>query len=391
MAAGGGTAMTWRPTRRRVLQGIAGLGAVVAFPSIRVGASSPTPIRKLVFLMQENRSFDHYFGRMKGVDGLPPAAPVSRASGLCLPSPPHDARSLEVAFHAGLMDRFQTPAAKTFYTEEQVPTYWALARRFTLCDAYFASVLGPTFPNRLCSLAASPGGFIDDPTTLDVRLLPRPTLVDRLDEAGRDWACYLVHPRAQTYNPIAYYPERARDPRIGRTLGEFLHAARAGSLPDVSWIISDYPLNEHPPASIAWGQRLIALVVEALSRGQDWPQLALILNHDEAGGFYDHVVPPQVGGSRLGFRVPCLIVSPFSRPGYVSHLTYDHSSVVALAESVFRLRSLAAGDRGANPLTEGLDFDHAELALPHLPGPPADTSCGRVPPWAARVLAGEAV
>lgn len=365
---------------------MAALGALAALPDVRIGWSAPTPIRKLVFLMQENRSFDHYFGHFPGANGIPSNAPVTRASSPCPPSPPHDEDAMKNAYDVGRNDGFQTTAAMTFYTEAELPLYWALARRFTLCDAYFASVLGPTFPNRLFSLAASAGGFRDNPGSIDSQLLPRPTLVDRLDEAGRDWACYLVHRGGQTYNTIAYYPERAKDPRAGRPFDEFLTLATRGNLPDVSWIIADFPLNEHPPASIEWGQRFTGIVVDALFRSPQWPEMALILNWDEGGGFYDHVAPPEVGGSRYGFRVPCLVVSPHARAGHISHATYDHSSVVGLAERLFNLRGLGARDARADPLLECFDFDHAELDATRLPRPRNGDSCGQLPAWAGDLL-----
>ena len=357
-----------------------------AFPAVRIGRAAGTPLRHVVFLRQENRSFDSYFGRFPGGDGLPRGAPVTPAAADCLPDPPHDQWSFQsLAGGAG----YRAPSAATYYTEPQIPLPWALARRFTLCDRYFASVLGPTFVNRLFSVAGSAGRYagLDNPTSgIDPALLPQPNIVDRLEAAGLDWACYQATTPDARYNPVAYYPERERDPRARRTFGDFLAAAAAGTLPAVSWVVPEDPLTEHPPAPPQWGQRFAALTVAAVAGGPAWRETALVLNYDESGGFYDHVKPPRVDSQGYGFRVPCIVVSPYARPGHVSHATYDHASVLALVERVFGLAPLATRDAAADPLTDCFDFDHPTLDGVRFPASPAPTGCPAPPPWAARLL-----
>lgn len=334
--------------------------------------------------MRENRSFDHYFGRFPGADGLPPGRPTQPATTSCLADPDHDEESFQA--HAGGAP-FTGSSLET-YGEAQLPLGWALARRFTLCDRYFASVLGPTFANRLFSIAGSAGGYAgrDNPMSIDPAQLPRPTIIDRLDAAGIGWGCYLATTPDQRYDPIAYYPERASDPRANRTFADFLADAAAGTLPPVSWVVPEDPLTEHPPSPPQWGQRLAALAVDAVASGPAWRQSATILNYDESGAFYDHVAPPRVDAEGYGFRVPCTVVSPYAKAGHVSHTTYDHASVLALVEHTFGLAPLASRDTAADPMTDCFDFDRADLSPIPFPAQPAPAGCGAPPAWAARLL-----
>lgn len=337
--------------------------AAAAFPSIRIGRARETPLDHIVLLMQENRSFDHYFGLFPNAAGLSECAPVSRASTLALGDPSHLTDTAVAEYDAGKNDNFKLlggTRAVTYYTGEDIPYYWALAHRFTLCDHYFCSVLGPTFPNRLYSVAASAGGFKDDPRTIDPSLLPRPNLADRLDEAGVSWGCYIATMPSSGYNPVFYYPERRSDPRATRSFADFLDDTAAGRLPAVTWVVTQDPLTEHPPNPISWGERFAALVVNSLAAGPLWGRTALVLNYDENGGFYDHMPPPQVDDRGYGFRVPAIVASPYARPGHVSSAVVDHVSVLALIRTVFGLRPLNSRDEKAIPLEDAFDFTHAE-------------------------------
>ena len=337
-------------------------------------------MRHLVLLMRENRSFDHYFGHFPGADGLPSDAPVTPAAVDCVSDPPHNAAALQ-SLAGG------TPyqgSALSVFTESQIPSAWTLARRFTLCDRYFASVLSPTFSNRLFSIAGSAAGFRDNPRRIDAGLLPRPNLVDRLDAAGLDWACYLARvPDTGGDNPVAFYPERASDPRANRSFKDFLADAAAGRLPAVSWVIPQDPLSEHPPTPPQWGQRFADLIVHAVAAGPGWRQSAVILNYDESGGFYDHVTPPPC----YGFRVPSTVVSPYAKPGHVSHSSYDHASVLALVERTFGLEPLTERDAAADPLSDCFDFNHRTSGPITFRPPQQVAGCSVPPDWAADILA----
>jgi len=384
-------------TRRRFLAAAAGLAGGLAFPAVRLGRAAPAPVEHVVIVMQENRSFDHYFGLFPGADGLPACAPVTHAASPRIPDPPHVTNVVRAEFeNPAAWDLLGGARARTYYTGEDLPYYWALAHRFTLCDRYFCSVLGPTFPNRLYAVAASAGDFRDNPRSIDPALLPRPNLADRLDEAGVDWACYMTSlpagyrpsPGAPPlpYNPITYYPERRADPRALRTYDEFLRDAARGSLPAVSWVISEDPLSEHPPGAVTWGERYAALTINSIAAGPAWERSAVILTYDENGGFYDHVSPPQVDGRGYGFRVPCMVVSPWAKPGHVSSRVYDHTSVIAFLRLAFGLRALNSREERASPLEDVFDFSHPERGFVSYPegrrleGEPAPES------WYGRLL-----
>jgi phospholipase C len=370
------------PTRRQVLLGGAALAATLSFPALRLGRAAETPIRRVVILMQENRSFDHYFGLFPNVDGLPPCAPLQHASSQCLADVPHGSVATSAEAARGFLE-VAGPRALTYYTGEDLPYYWALASRFTICDRYFSSEPGATFPNRLFSIAGSAGDYHDNPPRIDSDRLPRPTLVDRLDEAGIDWACYVIHQPDAMYNPVTFYPERRSEPRANRSYDDFLADAASGRLPPVSWVIGQDPLTEHPPWPPGWGERFTALTVNSVAAGQGWRDTVLLLTYDEHGGFFDHVLPP--GSSHAsGFRVPTIVVSPYARPGHVSHTPRDHSSLIAFVSEVFGLRPL--DHPAATGFEDCLDFEHPQpdfVAFPtghHLP------DCRQAPPWAASVL-----
>ena len=362
----------------------AAAGLTIPFPAVHLGPRGQTPLRHLVLLMRENRSFDHYFGTYRGAEGLPIGAPVTRATADCLPDPAHDEAALQ-ALAGGATA--VSPDARTVYTESRIPLAWALARRFTLCDHYFASVLAPTFPNRLFSVAASAGDYRDNPARFEPARLPRPNILDRLDAARLDWGCYLASvPDTHGYNAVAFYPERAADPRANRTFADFVSDSARGRLPAVSWVVPEDPLSEHPPTPPQWGQRFAALAVSAVQAGPQWPHTAVVLNYDESGGFYDHVRPPPVGGHSLGFRVPCVVASPFAKPGHVSHDVHDHASVLALIESTFGLSALNDRDGAASPLADCFDFDHPNPAPVEYPTSSPLPNCQELPRWAADLL-----
>ena len=376
-------------SRRQFLGAAAGGAALLSFPAIRIGRAAQTPLKNIVVLMQENRSFDHYFGLYPGAEGLPPCAPVTPARNLCLEGPPHnleDARA-EYAGGANPPDRFELLGGRkalTYYTGAQIPYYWALADRFTLCDHYFCSVLGPTIINRTFSVAAG-AGTLGNNNTLATATLPDTNIADRLDRAGVDWRCYVAHLPEFGYNPLHYFANRKSDPRVQRPYSEFLADAAAGRLPPVSWVITQDPLTEHAPADISWGERFAALTINSLAAGPQWRDSALVLSYDENGGFYDHLPPPQVDELGLGFRVPAIVASPYARPGHVSAAQYEHCSTLALIERTFGLRPLTQRDASANPFEDVFDFGRRELGFVDYPERQLD-SCGAPVDWYATLL-----
>jgi phospholipase C len=376
-------------SRREFIAGAAAGAALLSFPAIRIGRAADTPLKNIVILMQENRSFDHYFGLFPGADGLPACAPMTHAHDLCLQGPPHNIEDARAELDGGSNspDRFELLGGRkalTYYTGNEIPYYWALADRFTLCDHYFCSALGPTTINRTFSVAAA-AGTLRNNNTLGAAKLPDTNIADRLDEAGLDWRCYAAHLPQFGYNPLHYFANRRADRRVQRPYSEFLADAAAGRLPPVSWIITQDPLTEHSPADISWGERFAALTVNTLAAGPQWKDSAMILTYDENGGFYDHLPPPQVDELGLGFRVPATIISPYAKAGHVSSSQYEHCSTLSLIERTFGLKPLTRRDAGANPFEDAFDFGRRELAFIDYPTRRLD-SCVAPLDWYASLL-----
>ncbi len=381
---------------RRSFLGMAGAalgvgGAYVVEQAVRSdpgGATSLNDIDHFVLLMQENRSFDHYFGTMAGVRGY--ADPAARAvlernrlqpfrldlagpdanANLILADPAHDWGAQHAVWHEGALDRWRAvherddgPAAQAivgYYTRSELPVHHALAQAFTVCDNYFCSVLGPTGPNRLYWMSATldPDGHAGGPKLADMTATTRGaldwiTFPEHLEEAGVSWKVYN-HLPPDTYCELSgmlRYFRRFQDPQSSlyrrglhpRWPSDFEHDVRTGTLPAVSWIVPSMWSSEHPDYPPAVGAETIMSVLATLvANPRVWERTALIVSYDENGGFFDHVVPPTAPGGTagehvpgagpigLGFRVPCLVISPYTRGGRVYSQTLDHTSQLRL-------------------------------------------------------------
>jgi phospholipase C len=376
---------------RRQFLGAAAAGAALAgFPAIRIGRAAETPLKNIVILMQENHSFDNYFGLFPGAEGLPPCAPLTRAATLCVEGPPHNVEEGQVEAGAAIdPEKFRLIGgnkALTYYTGRELPFYWALADRFTLLDHHFCSVLGPTTVNRVFSVAAA-AGTVRDNSSITTATLPDTTIVDRLQAAGIDWRCYTAQLPDDDYNPVRFFPRWRDDPRATIPYPEFLADAAAGRLPPVSWIVTQEPLSEHGPDDVTWGERFVALTINSLAAGPQWKDSALILSYDENGGFYDHVPPPRVDELGLGFRVPAILVSPFAKSGHVSRSVYEHCSTLALIERTFGLRPLTGRDSAADPFQDAFDFSRRELGFVDYPTRSLASCAGAPRDWYGDLLA----
>jgi phospholipase C len=315
--------------------------------------------------------------------------------------------------------------AMGYWTEDDLPFYHALARTFPVADRWFSSCLGPTFPNRRFLVSGTAHGLTSDSLrhTLDRPL--NGTLFDLLDRHGISWANYHPVPHGR---PVGTRLLGAHGLRAGRQVGgvagsvaarlgsapvkaksrlqftadcyplglfryaghvrsvdRFVADAAAGTLPAVSLVDPDFHhCSEENPQDIRQGEAFAARIVNAVMHGRGWPGTVLIWLHDEHGGYYDHVPPPEAaepddrppegGGSfrfdRYGFRVPAVIVSPFARPDYVSHQVHDHTSILKLIETKWNLPPLTRRDAAADDLLDSLDFS----------GPPAFAVPPRLPP-----------
>ena len=340
-------------------------GPSSAAPSAAPTARRPsgkTPINHVIVDLQENRSFDHYYGfaPFAGDYGVP--ADYSQPDGKGGKVRPHHLTTLRVAdishtwadthseFNSGGMDGFFTtdgPNALGYYTASDLPFYYGLFPSSTLCVNYFCSVLGPTYPNRLYAAAATAGGITTN-NVYGYGVVDFPCILDLLEDAGVTWKVYnLGYDTVNngSANNVYYFFKRfAGDARVAASKDDYLSDLKKNSLPNVSFVVPGFldQVDEHPPASIATGMNLQAELITALQQSSSWSSAAYILTYDEAGGFFDHVRPPQKDAYGLGIRVPCWVISPFAKRGHLEPALYDHTSALKFIEKVFDLPTLGS-------------------------------------------------
>jgi phospholipase C len=426
-----------------LLGGAAGLGAPATQPdasaTARTASGTPTggirTIKHVIIIMQENRSFDSYFGTYPGADGIPRKNGVPT---VCVPNPlthqcvrpyldhhdrnsggPHqqinaaadvDGGKLDGFIHQALSGRrncadLTDPACTTgaagtrkraasevmgYHDRTDIPNYWAYAKDFVLQDHMFEPVQSWSLPSHLAmvsgwsaacgnpsnpmscysSLAATPNRTPRNPTPFawtDITYL--------LNKHKVSWAYYLDGGAQQ--RPAASRgrrPGRGRRARSGQRAGvpyiwnvlpgfvdvhqdhqdanvqnlsNFYAAAKAGTLPAVSWIVPQPADSEHPPALVSRGQSYVTGLINAVMRSPDWQSSAIFLTWDDWGGFYDHVVPPGIDEHGYGLRVPSLVISPYARQGYIDHQVLSFDAYLKFIEDDF------LGGQRLDPQTDG--------------------------------------
>jgi len=328
-----------------------------------------TGITHVLILMQENHSFDNYFGTYPAADGLPTDLTVEGVPPFHLPSAvssnlPHSAGAVRRSVNGGRMDRFVSAEGSTetmgYYDSTDIPNYWSYARRFALADRFFSSFPGPTLPNHLFAVAAQSPGVDRNSARPPGTGFQFASLPDALDSAGISWKCYVGQKdpgRFGALNPLAGFPSLMRglgSRRIAPS-GELFVDLRSGSLPAVAWIFPSPEESEHPLTDVGIGMWYVTAVANALMQSSSWQHTLLVITWDEYGGFYDHVAPPFRSGAMLGPRVPALVVSPYARIGYVDHQVYDFSSILRYVEDRFGIPSLTEMDRDAASIAGMLD------------------------------------
>lgn len=401
--------------RRDALKTIGGLAGAAGLAKFLPACSSeddgPVGITTYVFLMLENRSYDHVLGGRAleglGGDGIslavtnpdtsnnPVAHYVPSAVEMCtMGDPPHGWDAARSQWNNGANDGFVkahqagTPGAKDpmqYLTRNEQPVTWALADAYTSCDRWFCSVMGPTLPNRAYWHAASSFGLKvnGEVMTKFFEGVPIPTIYNRLNDQGIDWAYY--------YGNLAVVSLLGEDGpykvdlgpndgtghirRYGDALvsgGQFFKDAAAGTLPPVVYIDPTFFENDdHPPIHPILGQELLASVYTALAKSPQWKNCMLVVTYDENGGFHDHVSPPTTtddtlakfgidGFQQLGFRVPAMVIGPYVKKGFVSSVQYDHTSALKHLQGAFDLETLNVRMDSANDLSDCIDFDRLE-------------------------------
>lgn len=420
-------------SRRTFLRGVAaGGGLLVAGPAGRALAATAEPVRArgsrpyprlapgtdtipaiehIVVLMMENHTYDCYFGMLGRGDGFtvdrgvplntnpgPDGKPVrvQHATTTCQASN-HVSQSWDASHHCwdqGRMDGFARTNAgsMTYWTGDDIPSLWSLADNFTVCDRYFSSVMAQTYPNRRFLLAASAFGQVGDPLPGPTDPRPRPpgtpsTIFDLLNQYGITWKDYFAD--LPTVGLFPYVLEN--NPGNVVPVAGFFADCAAGTLPQFSLVDPEsFEASEENPQDLAAGQAYIARVANAVLSGPKWGSTLLVVTYDEGGGYYDHVAPPRAvrpDGVRpavsrtygdlysyYGFRVPTVVVSPWSRPGSVSSTVYDHTSILKTVETKWNLPALSARDANANSMLDCLDLRHKPQAVaPALAPAPVPT------------------
>jgi phospholipase C len=452
-------------------------------PSRAAGSDTLPQIVHIVVLMMENHSFDNYLGTLGRGEGMPldddgrPAVANRRSDGtpvgahhltttVQLPDTPTQSwHASHIQYAGGGNDGFVRSVEETvpgrdptvamgYWTEADLPFYAGLARTYALADRWFASCLGPTFPNRRFLLAGTANGLIDDMAAGMIDYPRSGTIFDLLDRYGISWADYRYNggwrtaakhavPGGLRGSRVARLVLGALVPRILsevrkdlqfsvdlyplgiwrclrhlRRIDRFFADAAAGTLPAVSIVDPDFDFcSEENPQDIHAGEGFAAAVIDAVTHGKGWADTLLIWLYDEHGGYYDHVPPPAAVApddalphsllgakgparwvlrhlgmwrnlketdsgagryDRYGFRVPAVVVSPYSRPGHVSSTVYDHTSILKLIELKWNLPPLTRRDAHATAPLDMVDLaaEPAMLTPPPLP-PPAV-------PWARR-------
>jgi phospholipase C len=383
------------------LVGLAGLvaplaGCLPSGPAARPGASPSvsagprtTPIKHVIVDVQENRSFDHYYGQAPFVGKYGVPAGYQQPDGYGAFVKPYHLPSLTThdighswadthrEFHGGAMDGFFTADGRIalgYYTGADLPFYYGLFESSTLCVNYFCSVLGPTYPNRFYLAAATSGGITSN-SVYGYGVFGHPIILDLLEAAGVSWKIYNIDlddvTKGESDNVFVFWERWAHDPRTVALKSDYLQDLQLNRLPEVSFIIPSFSMqrDEHPPADVSVGMNLQKELITALRQSSAWASSAYIHTYDEAGGFFDHVPPPQVDAFGLGIRVPTWVISPFARPRHLEPALYEHVSILKFIEAVFGLPTLASVNHLFDSSTPG--GPNYEAATGQAPGPPA--------------------
>jgi phospholipase C len=390
------------------------------------------PIKHVVFLIKENRSFDNLFGRFPHADGATTGMdhgverPLTKATDQRAHDIPHCYACNVTSIDGGKMDGFNQSIyadryAYTQFRPRQLPNYWHWASDNVVSDNFFASATGPSFPNHLYSIAATSGGALDnpiqpysslkkqqdqglakswgcdiaqpgsfvkiiDPEGKSVKVDPCfdfTTKGDLLRKAGIPWAYYSATNTQLGYVWSAYAAvdryrnDKAMWDRYMRPVDDVVRDVRNDRLPPVTWVTPRFQLSEHPEYNFCYGENWTTEVVNAIMNSPMWQDTAIFVTWDDFGGFYDHVPPPDVDRFGFGIRVPLITISPYAKQGVVDHHVGEFSSVLRFIEDNWGLRQLTHRDRDARNLSANFDFAQP----PRPPDPqPLRTDC-RGPIW----------
>ena len=396
----------------------------------------------IIYMLQENRGFDEYFGQLNNyrvAHGLGPDVNITPANASQLA---YDHSTSFTSFHmnsmcvedlssywneshndrnhtdptsaSAAMDGFANSAGGDsrhstvgydingqrvmgYYDDRDLPYYYFMATQFAMSDAWFSPVMTNTPANRMYAMAGTSDGVVDKPLTQ----INVPTIFDELQAAGITWKNYV--PDFPNGSSLKAFPTYAKYLNINIVpMSQYFSDLQNGTLPQVAFIDRDSKngLDEHPGAgvNIQKGAAYVAKIINALMNSSAWPSSVFFLSYDEAGGFYDHVapaqtvspdgIPPMLGANDTctlttgpacdfvytGFRLPNIVISPFSKPGYVDHTTMDTTAILKFIEMRFGVRSLTARDAAQPDISYFFDFTNKPNLTP--PSPPSQPTGG---------------
>lgn len=350
------------------------------------GSVRSCPIKHIVFIVKENHSFDNLFAHFPGADGTRYAWAGKKRVRL-ITTPDHlpfdishtgeaalksvDGGKMDGFYRLGGATQFGHDYADSAYVKSEIPNYWAYARHFALADHFFSTIMGPSFPNHLATIAAQSGGAIDNPTGQTngswgcdatggalvrvesaagaVSQVPPcfnfTTLADEANRAGATWRYYASPYGASGYIWAAF--DGIRHIRYGPDWkqadipdNQFVSDVQKGQLASITWLTTNFAKSDHPPASMCAGENWTVKQINAVMASPTWKSTAIVLTWDDFGGFYDHVFPPRINSVAFGPRVPAILISPYARAHSIDHTTYDFSSMLNFAEDAFNLHHL---------------------------------------------------
>jgi phospholipase C len=413
-------------SRRSITGVILALGALLIPAAFAQNSSLPPPaeagFEHVIVVMMENRSFDHFLGWMPGANGQQAGLIYKDSAGAShsthsLPpdyqgcgflDPGHSYSDGRVQYHNGACDGFLFDGSDSdpsnglpnqandifaigYYGQSNLPFLGAAGPAFTVLDNYFCGIMAETYPNRFYMHAAQTDRLTNTTTTSTL-----PTIWDRLQAKGLSSRYY--------FNDLPFLALwGTKYVNISKPFSQFLADAAAGTLPNVAYVdpgfageTTDTSNDDHPHGDIRDGEAFLNQIYDAVRNSPNWSKTVLIVNFDEWGGFFDHVPPPLAPiptasaaagdtDGHLGFRVPCVVISPYAQRGFIAHGLYDHTSILKMIEWRFGLPPLTVRDQTANNLAEVLNLAAPDVTAPTftVPTGPFGSPCPPVTPGPA--------
>jgi phospholipase C len=369
--------------------------SVFAAPEIQE-IETNTPIEHFLIIMQENHTFDNYFGTYPGANGFPPGTrmPVDpedpnteyvepwHIGDSTITDISHNQATFLEQVNEGKMDGFVSALnrrnqdgriAMGYYDDRDIPYYWNLADNYVLFDNFFSSAKEGSLTNHIFWVTGQgppPGTELE----LNEKLADIPTIFDKLEERGISWKFYVQnYDPTITYRtietagnrasqvvwvPLLYFDRFIDDPKLSSRIvhmDEYFVDLRNGTLPSVAYMVPS-GASEHPPQHPRAGERFVKNIIQELMRSDYWESSAFLLTYDDWGGWYDHVYPPQIDKDGYGPRVPSIMISPYAKKGFIDSTLLDFTSILKFIQINWDIPPLAERDANANDLTSAFDF-----------------------------------